>query len=112
MRPDQNDTRDTWLDRHAPRLGRLTWIITAVTLVALLGGFHPSDARRDTTIVVATVLVVLVNVPSMAALVGRRRGGEEWGELAGPMLGLVIRLVVAAWVLWYAGTISHEVPVA
>jgi hypothetical protein len=108
MRPYRDDKHDSWLDRYAPVFGRMTWVLTAVTLVALLGGFHPSDARRDRTILVATVLIVLVNVPSVAMVVKRLRGGEAFGELAGPMLGLVIRLVVAAWVLQFAGTISHE----
>jgi len=108
MRPDRNDRGETWSEQNAPRLGRITWVITAVTLVALLGGFHPSDVQRDRTVGVATVLVVLVNVPSALVIARRLRGGEEWRDLAGPLLGLTIRLLVAAWVLWFAGTISHE----
>jgi len=111
MRPDRSDNHDSWMDRNAPRLGRLTWVLTAVTLVALLGGFHPSDAQRDRTILGATALVALVNVPSVVVIVRRLRAGEEWGDLSGQILGLLIRLVVAAWVLRFAGTISHEVPV-
>jgi hypothetical protein len=112
MRSDRNGPGETWLEGNAPRLGRITWIITAVTLVLLLGGFHPSDVQRDRTVGLATIGVVVVNVPSVLVILRRLRGGEEWRDLAGPLLGLFIRLVVAAWVLWFAGTISHEVPAA
>jgi hypothetical protein len=94
--------------RHATLLGHLTWAVLAVTFVGLLGGLHPSDRQRDRIIAVSAVIVVLLNVPSALDAVRRLRRGATGRELVGPVVGLVVRLGIAAWVLWFAGSISHE----
>lgn len=84
-----------------------------VTFIGLLGGFHPSDRRRDIALLVAAILVVAMNAP-LAAWIGRnllapdpeRIGRRRAAIMAG--VALVLRLAFAAWLLRFIGSISHE----
>jgi hypothetical protein len=87
--------------------GRLTFVILALTFVALLGGFHPTDAVRDGVLAIVGVLIVLVNVPTVLFLVRSRKTDAPTGAIA---FALAVRLVAAVCVLWFVHGISHEQP--
>jgi hypothetical protein len=88
--------------------GFATWPLLVVTFIYLLGGFHPSDRKRDAVVLAAGIAILLLNAPMAREIaLGFRRGArarDPWVRL----VFLVARLAAAAWVLWFAGSISHE----
>lgn len=88
---------------------RLTWAAIVVTFIALLGGTHPSDARRDAALAIAAAVVALLNAPVAWWIVRRLRGPPRRGALVA-LGGLALRVAASAWVLSFVGSISHERP--
>jgi hypothetical protein len=78
-------------------MARLTWALLATLVVGNLGGIHPSDRERDTSLIVGTVLVMLLNLP-MTIWLGRRvlfRPGCEVAKAsASPFVRLAATILV------------------
>ncbi len=88
--------------------GSLTWVVLALTFIGLLGGLHPSDRSRNIVVVVAAVMVLGLNVPTVSVLVARTRAKHPWRVVVLEGLGLCFRLVAAVMVLDFVVGISHE----
>jgi hypothetical protein len=79
-------------------------IVAGLVFVALLGGTHPSDAKRDLIVYVALGVVIALQLPVLWALVRK-----EQQLLVGSQLALlVVRLVISVPPILFAGSISHQ----
>lgn len=84
----------------------LALVVAPLVFIGLLGGLHPSDERRDWTVLTSLLVVGLLQIPALLRIAGYRRGptrgiGLELG-------GLLLRLGIAVPLLLFAGSISHE----
>jgi hypothetical protein len=84
----------------------LALVIGPLVFIGLLGGFHPSDERRDWIVRISLAIVILLQIPALLRILGFGRGptrglGHELG-------GLVLRLGIAVPLILFAGSISHE----
>lgn len=89
-------TRSIALAAHASLL------VVAVTVIALLGGTHPSDHARDRALTIAAVLFALLNLPTVVAIVRRKL------PPTGATLALLARVAVAVLTLRLVQGVSHE----
>ncbi len=88
--------------------GHLSWLVVGVTFVMLLGGTHPSNAGRDRTLLVASLLVAALNVP-IAVWSVKASASAEWGPARLRTWALIVsRLALAACAFVFIHGISHE----
>lgn len=79
--------------------------VAGVVFIALLGGMHPSDAKRDLIVRIALALVVALQLPAVWALL--RKKDLPFGQ---QLALLIVRLVISVPAILLAGSISHEAP--
>ncbi|NUO48784.1 MAG: hypothetical protein HOV80_08005 [Polyangiaceae bacterium] len=84
----------------------LALVVGPLVFIGLLGGFHPSDERRDWIVRIALVVVSLLQIPALLRIVGVRRGPTR--GLGLELGGLFLRLGIAVPLILFAGSISHE----
>ena len=84
----------------------LALVIGPVAFIGLLGGFHPSDERRDWIVRIALAVVGLLQVPALLRILGVGRGPTR--GLGLELGGLLLRLAIAVPLILFAGSISHE----
>jgi hypothetical protein len=88
--------------RHVALTAHASLLVVAVTVIALLGGLHPSDHARDRALTIAAVLFALLSLPTVVAIARRRVAP------ASATLALLARVAVAALALRFVHGISHE----
>ena len=84
----------------------LALVIGPLVFIGLLGGFHPSDERRDWTVRIALAVVGLLQIPALLRIAGVGRGPSRRVGLE--LGGLLLRLGIAVPLILFAGSISHE----
>lgn len=76
--------------------------VAGVVFIALLGGMHPSDAKRDLIVRLALGLVLALQLPTLWALF--RKPEVSVGQ---QLALLIVRLVISVPPILFAGSISH-----